>query len=117
MADTDRELLEWAAKSAGYTGGVEFRGLTDECFFVFDANTARRTWQATWDPLYNDGDSRRLEVMLNMTVYVMMTFTEIRKVSLDGSIQRAIAQHDGNPFAATRRAVLRVAAEIGKAMP
>lgn len=121
----ERELLEWAAKAAGYTGRVEFSGLTDECFFAFDADTAQRTGRATWNPRNDDGDSRRLEVALNIDVQFNTDNDEQTTSAIAPSPERP-GSGEGRCFTegwrddkglATRLAVLRAAAAIGKAMP
>lgn len=110
----ERELLELAAKASGllplpagkeldYTesGGLAFCG--DGDYF-------------RWNPLDDDGDALRLAVKLGMTVDVM-PHHDRRKArtvaSRGGGFQEF---HLADPYAATRRAIVRAAAEIGKAM-
>ena len=89
---TDRELLEMAANAAGIKG-VNF-------------DRARRDWG--WNPLDDDGDALRLAVKLNITVYPGCAYTPTGK--LINCRARA------NRLAATRRAIVRAAAEIGRNM-
>lgn len=98
--ETDRELLEWAAKAAGidfegriskYTNGEEYFG---------------------WNPLTDDGDALRLAVKLGISMN--QTPISIYAASYAGVIRQE--NQDDNPYAATRRAIVRAAAEIGKAM-
>ena len=109
---SDRELLELAAKAAGIEGewgdnehpGGD--GIWDFCY--------------CWNPLYNDGDALRLAVTLNMTV--------LADPGIDGSVAAQIdpplsphsvwADEVAVPdhYAATRRAIVRAAAEIGRSM-
>jgi hypothetical protein len=107
----DRELLELAAKAAGYRpDGIFGRGLLvvmnvgqpDQCAFPFD-------------PLNDDGDALRLAVRLG----VRMDFPKYWVVAYSGSCasEQFSEPHDGDPYAATRRAIVRAAAEIGKAIP
>lgn len=108
---TDRELLELAAKAAG----------------LWDA--ANNCIDIPWNPLTNDGDALRLAVELEI---------DISLYAEKGGCVYAQSKHllgfgtDGNPSyqaheymkeaygsdktAATRRAIVRAAAEIGKAM-
>ena len=103
---TDRELLELAAKAAGIS--KEWDGVG---------------WQ--WNPLTDDGDALRLAVKLKMKVECMSaqsaarTFDNCFAGCVDHSDSQQYAKRDFNPdpYAATRRAIVRAAAEIGKAMP
>jgi hypothetical protein len=101
---TDRELLELAAKAAGidyYTRAQSGGMLTDN---------------GEWNPLYDDGDALRLAVKLKMCVGVVPSNIK------DGNATVALAPanpveigetHADDPYAATRRAIVRAAAEIG----
>lgn len=104
---TDRELLELAAKAAAYSVrcvGDGFYG--GSVVFYLDPS------QLYWNPLSDDGDALRLAVSLGFCVEVlrkrMEPFTRVGHVE---------EEHRDNPYAATRRAIVRAAAEIGKAMP
>lgn len=103
----DRELLELAAKAAG----IEIDPI--------DAAHAPEHWQA-WNPLTDDGDALRLAVKLGIEVIPGMahwgpvTYTNYpNKRGLNGPSET----HGSDPMAATRRAIVRAAAGIGKAMP
>ena len=87
---TDRELLELAAKAAG----IEL----DE--YTLDV----------WNPLLTDGDALRLAVKLKMHIDC-----ELRCASTN---ERSWEDGDGviDDAAATRLAIVRAAAEIGKEM-
>jgi hypothetical protein len=102
---TDRELLELAAKAAELP----------ECGWMGPAFMYVKDNQFTdWNPLTDDGDALRLAVKLRMNVF----HAGIRVFALDeeGDIEEAEG-HELDPYAATRRAITRTAAEIGKAMP
>lgn len=106
----DRELLELAAKAAG----IEWYGYAgdDQCecrYFDIGENDVVK-----WNPLTDDGDALRLAVKLEIDVshyqdaHVVDAFhAEAGTCSVD---------YNGDPYAATRRAIVRAAAEIGKAM-
>jgi hypothetical protein len=108
---TDKELLEMAARAAGIVGvdGVYpiFRGASQ------DWNSEHWT---EWNPLTDDGDALRLAVQLGMQITIILD-------GADGDhfpqtmVDWATEEHINDPCAATRRAIVRVAAEIGKAMP
>lgn len=107
---TDRELLEFAAKAAGYDhleGWVEsWQCLTDCNGFSFD-------------PLHDDGDALRLLAKLNLNLLYgscegganVEVFAEWHCALDDVKI---IEEFDGDSAKPTRRAIVRAAAEIGK---
>ena len=115
MTDTDRELLEWAAKAAGVELEVIIysSGNYDAGFWTPYAQVARHSWNC-WDPLKDDGDALRLTVQLGLMVVI---WREERKTyagneDWDGAME----SHNGDRLAATRRAIVRAAAEIGRRM-
>lgn len=125
---TDRELLELAAKAAGYipcATGCTYRHFEDGIFF----NGGGR--METWNPLMDDGDALRLAVKLNLHVrpqfkektdFDTLDYVEvgITNPGFDGmgdhDITRVLALEEaaGDEFAATRRAIVRAAAEVGR---
>ena len=101
---TDRKLLELAARAAGYE--VEwFQDPYGNCFVIGDKQ---------WNPLTDDGDALRLAVKLELPI----------GFPLNGTVESGNAKsgfphwelYDNDPCAATRRAIVRAAAEIGKGM-
>ena len=112
----DRELLELAAKAAGVKGkfGDKFNIGTDEVdctdlFFVEDDSNC-----AVWNPLTDDGDALRLAVKLGIVVNVWNPAKKTYAGEAEGA--GATEPHNDNPYAATRRAIVRAAAEIGRTM-
>ena len=112
---TDRELLELAAKAAGlkidkspYNGG----GVGNDGFDAF--GRAVLDWHngTTWNPLTDDGDALRLAVQLKMDVKQWQD-NSIAVVVWD---KYAIEDATGDRYAATRRSIVRAAAEIGRSM-
>lgn len=106
---TDRELLELAANAAGYRIRV-----SDGGSFSID----RHGYWVSWNPLRDDGDALRLAVECNLGISIPPTVDcMVDVVTFKGALvsvkERTI---DGNVFATTRRAIVRAAAEIGKAM-
>jgi hypothetical protein len=107
---TDKELLELAAKAAG----IEY----DFCRPELGGCQIRKPFvSGFWNPLTDDGDALRLAVKLKMDFNI-----EIDRV--DASAQGGFATEylydlpaPTDPYAATRRAITRAAAEIGKAAP
>lgn len=105
---TDRDQLEFAAKAAG----METRwglGHLSERLFVSVPNPDGLVTGREWNPITDDGDALRLAVKLRLDVEWLDNDT----------VFVAYAQHVANndPYAATRRAIVRAAAELGKAMP
>ena len=94
----DRELLERAAKAAGLP---DMSGWT-----WVDIDTYG------WNPLTSDRDALRLAVTLGLVVDCSRPSAGLPFYS---HLHAEIAMEDRH--AATRRAIVRAAAEIGKAMP
>lgn len=104
---TDKELLVLAAKASGIKR-IEYR---DEVPYVSMGYLPLDDWEA-WNPLVNDCDALRLAVKLRMEIYITLYEIEIHVY-----IVTVFQPTDGDVLAATRRAIVRAAAEIGKAMP
>ncbi len=101
---TDRELLELAAKAAGL-------GFTVPVFGVPPFMGLRLIGGALWNPLTDDGDALRLAVKLRMTVKV----TDYGAAAYKGDLFRLVALDEATTVeTATRRAIVRAAAEIGR---
>lgn len=106
---SDRELLEMAAKAVGMLG-----------------NTTGEIIDPTWNPLTSDRDALRLAVKLNINpqqypIYLQEKHSVIAVMHIDIENDiSGIATYDecgGDKFAATRLAIVRAAAEIGKETP
>lgn len=99
---TDRELLEMAAKAGGYS-------LSDVSDMIWSDAAVE---YIPWDPLTDDGDAMRLAVQLQIDVkhydhYVVAWFE-------GGFIGTGKISYGDDACAATRLAIVRAAAEIGK---
>jgi hypothetical protein len=112
MNETDRELLLWAAKAAGYKkyyahylGRDSFVTYDEE--YYSEVKEGRVVGEKTldWNPLTDDGDALRLAVKCGFFSYEI----------IPEELSSAFLQSD--PYAATRRAIVRAAAEIGRNMP
>jgi hypothetical protein len=98
----DRELLRLAAKAAGIEAVKDPSGVMRDCT---GSNPLMNIFSAPeWNPLTDDGDALRLAVKLKLL-----------SPELDPRIATAPLDSE-YPYAATRRAIVRAAAEIGKAM-
>jgi hypothetical protein len=95
---TDRELLEKAAKAAG----IEVI-TTWENEVVYKAIP-----HFPWNPLTDDGDALRLAVKLKFNIE--WDFDEVSVHNL------ALEDENDDPYAATRRAIVRAAAAIGESL-
>lgn len=118
---TDRELLEMAAKAAGLILlQVPNASQTDADWWAYSIGEKPNTAKI-WNPLLDDGDALRLAVKLRLlvecgylTVNVRYNYDEVEQWSLDDSgVTESV---HGDMYAATRRAIVRAAAEIGRAM-
>lgn len=109
---TDRELLELAARAAG----IEIQGwFGDDDNDIMFADIGPDE-VIEWNPLTDDGDALRLAVKLNMQVSV--GYRRIHAVICSDSDEPSIncsEPKEGDLYAATRRAIVRAATEIGKA--
>jgi len=106
---TDRELLEAAAKAAGIE--VDFTVFSDGSFIWF--KQGGDCFSGQWNPLADDGDALRLAVKLEMELKVYNTSAHAASAKCERSV---CASEKGDPYAATRRAIVRAAAEIGRNM-
>ena len=127
---TDLELLKLAAKAAGIErdedGEFYIQPHQDDCRWWDDGFC---TCGAIWDPLDDDGAALRLAVKLEMEIYhafddVLNVYASypVEEGQIQG-IQYVVEPHNKDPFTttrdpltATRRAIVRAAAEIGRNM-
>lgn len=95
----DRELMELAAKAAGITSdGVGY--------------VSKTGCPMNWNPLDDDGDALRLAVTLEMAV---KSSCGKSTAIVPASQVIQTETHGDDPYAATRRAIVRAAAAIGAA--
>lgn len=105
---TDRELLELAAKAAGH----ELVPWDNELGFVIRSGIG---FPQYWNPITEDGDALRLAVKLEIDIAFFAGSVTAREHLASWSMT---VQHDNqNVYIATRRAIVHVAAEIGRSMP
>ncbi len=91
----DRELLERAAKAAGFYS------------YNYENSLAENKWGSgkRWNPLTDDGDALRLAVKLGLYDLDDLLF----QFGTDPLIDTGI-----DPYAATRRAIVRAAAALAE---
>jgi len=117
---TDREMLELAARAAGLKEFTEINGR----FAVRTRFTGMQDW-SPWNPLTDDGDALRLAVKLGLHVMQYPIYDEPKHSAIAKKSARllddtcvdtcvGIEVYGSDPYAATRRAITRAAAEIGR---
>jgi hypothetical protein len=99
-----KELLILAAKAAG----VELIKWYDSA----DAFMCKDHLETWWNPLIDDGDALRLAVKLGIDITTNLDSTQC----LYG-FDSCVELHKDDPYAATRIAIVKAAAEIGRTMP
>ena len=111
---TDRELLELAAKAAEYQK-IEYHNLKGSMLdFRYGRDEAIWNGEDYWNPLVDDCEALRLAVALGLRIEIN---TQVLGDTLVISeFYDSVECHNGDPYAATRRAIVRTAAEIGKGM-
>ena len=127
---SDRELLTLAAKAAGivvvpYTWNKGSPWGEHEGFTVVGEGANE------WNPLEDDGDALRLAVMLGLALVPYPIYGNpkhsviakrydharyLRDEAEEPQIEE-VQVYGGDPAAATRRAIVRAAAEIGRQTP
>lgn len=113
----DREMLELAAKAAGKEGGYLFRaGGSKGSGLPYDIQGFQLVGGSMWNPLHDDGDALRLVVKVGLSVHPLPDRCIVRYDNPGGPHSLTSEPLGVNPLAATRRAITRAAAEIGKAM-
>lgn len=103
----EREMLELAAKAAGYEINFE-EPVNDWYPHGYDEGGDVDKW---WNPLLDDGDALRLAVKLRINIMFNGGF---HHVGLDRWVSDICCL---GGMAEIRRAIVRAAAEIGRAMP
>ena len=115
---TDKELIILAAKAAGIEGKWGKEGYIERNEgFIPDG------WLRAWNPLSDDRDALRLAVNLNLdilqdakSVGVCVEVIANDYENNEGFQPFGIVAKDCDPYAATRRAIVLAATEIGKGM-
>lgn len=110
---TDKELLELAAKAAGYP--VEFDCEVNGWYAYGEReNGDVDEW---WNPLTDDGDALRLAVKLHIRLEFTAPADKPNWTAIASTRNRVYATERSEDLnSATRRAIVRAAAEIGKEM-
>ena len=114
---TDRELLELAAKACGIMNYYEY----DDSFglvkhVVHGVPHCGLDYSDCWNPLSDDGQALRLAVRCNLGVSILPVEERIVSVTIfkDPTLTIREKAADGDIFTATRRAIVRAAAVMGR---
>ena len=115
---TAKEVLEFAAKAQGLpyewrTEYIEVHTLSKKTPDKVPYQKDLYVLGELWNPLESDGDALRLAVKLKLCVAITDHGVNVSEV---GWRSWREVQHPDDPYAATRRAIVRSAAEIGKAI-
>lgn len=114
----DRELLAMAAKAGGIPG-LKYRvGPCIPAAWIYDYVDA--STYKTWNPLTNDGNALRLAVRLRLDISFLGAIVEVCWFDEGASAARYVEERINDAQGeceATRRAIVRAAAEIGATQP
>jgi len=107
----DRELLELAAKAAGLVPDTGVKIKTGH--LTVTGEDVKQPF--FWNPLTDDGDALRLAVKLGLRFCAAGNGGNVSVVghSFD-ALGVVVMPNNDDPYAATRRAIVRAAAEIGR---
>lgn len=121
----DRELLELAAKAAGVEG--QYGQCASMGNFVDGSGAFHKIgirqkgslpFAPMWNPLTDDGDALRLADALELDIlHRVVGGTRVEILPAGGPLTVEAYVRPVDRLAATRRAIVRAAAEIGRALP
>ena len=106
----NREMLELAAKAAGYKVDADMQAERDALIGRENAGLWLEDGSTNWNPRNNSGQALELAVAIGL----FSTTEQFRDFQAFYSDE---IRMDGKPTAATRRAILTIAALRGKAVP
>lgn len=116
---SDRELLELAAKAAGYE--MAHTGENEKVLWLIkpgstpDPDGERPIF--AWNPLTDDGDALRLAVKLNFEIERSKLADRAYVGHVDEAPWVEYVNDEQDIYECTRRAIVRAAAEVGRSMP
>ena len=106
---TDQQLLELAAKAAGLNVKAQSVNADDRWIGLIVGGKHTRE-KKFWNPLTDDGDALRLAVKLGLRIEINSQVLGDTLVSSE--FYDKVECHNGDPYSATRRAIVRAAAAI-----
>lgn len=112
--DTDRELLELAARAAGIERGADRL----DCELSITKPDGRHESLPQWNPLASDADALRLAVKLGLGISHVIDdnpepFVNVGRIRNERLIEVYETDY-ADPYAATRRAIVRAAAALAR---
>ena len=117
MKQPTREDYELAAKAAGIRH-IEYTNDYDGSHGLQLCDEHGRHTHS-WNPLTDDGDSRRLQIAIGADLYIW-TYSAVAQEQIDGSTvldyAELYADHNNDKCEAARHAVFWIAVEIGRAL-
>lgn len=109
----DRELLELAAKA----GGIDLHWNDAGESGYYENWRGMPQWMP-WNPLADDGDALRLAVDVGMNLALVSGHFSVAAAHFNDKgvpTSEVVEPHNSDPYAATRRAIVRAAAAIAQA--
>lgn len=108
---SDRDLVLLAAKAVRLTG--QLKSTADDAFWLFTDDN-----KGPWNPLINNGDALWLAISLGLNIIQLTTFAGPKPVAAACGFgfedyQLTSTDYGDDKFAATRRAIVLAAAEVG----
>jgi hypothetical protein len=109
---TDRELLELAAKAAGIELDWDIP-INSNTPWRMSGEDEDRGPADLWNPLTDDGDALRLAVKCGIDLVLSNPGIES---AFDNESLQYVEPRNSDPYAATRRAIVRAVAKAGEGM-
>lgn len=117
--ENDRQLIELAAKAAGIKGEwvLDPAFIQERWFFSIPYDNQGMMSAYEWNPLRDDADALRLAVKLSFGIEHNHPLDSGRWVQVSDALGTNLVSEgfEGDPYAATRRVIVRAAAKIGEA--
>ena len=107
---SDKELLELAAKAAGFTNLTYCPAWKCMAEFDIDKQGGYFKWDTYWNPLKDDSDALRLAVELKIDIHQRVAEPHVAAIAAMQSPKIESVVDEKQRLAATRRAIVRAAA-------
>lgn len=113
---TDKELLEMAARAVGFRVMNEVVDADDNVIALDCKTTGKNLPRFRWAPLIDDGDCLRLATRLGLTIKWDGDEAQVSQYAYDSRNPICACEIGEDAGATLRRAIVKCAAEIGRAM-